>query len=275
VDIEAIAEEVRRGYATRQVIATPFSAREGGLDMPAAYAVAAALVRRRGAEGHGMVGRKVGYANKAVWRALKLETLVWAPMYDDTVVYADAGQASVGLRAGFAPKIEPEVVFKLGEPLGAVDGDPAAALGAVEWMALGFELVDSVFADWKFQPADFVAAYGLHVGLVVGMPRPVEAVAIPELVEGLARCTVQLRKNGDVAAEGAGRNVLRSPALCLAELASAVAGKPNQPALDAGEVITTGSTTDPQFVEPGQTWTMQVGGLDLPDLTLALTAAGQ
>ena len=37
------------------------------------------------AAGHRTVGRKVGYANKAVWRVLKLETLVWAHMYDDTV----------------------------------------------------------------------------------------------------------------------------------------------------------------------------------------------
>jgi hypothetical protein len=32
--------------------------------------------------------RQGGYANKAMWRALKLDTLVWAHMYDDTVRYA-------------------------------------------------------------------------------------------------------------------------------------------------------------------------------------------
>ena len=42
---------------------------------------------------------------------------------------------------------------------------PAAVLASVEWLALGFEIVDSVFADWKFQPADFVAAFGLHAAL--------------------------------------------------------------------------------------------------------------
>ncbi len=70
-----------------------------------------------------------------------------------------------------SPRIEPEIVFKLKRPFAG--GDAAAALEAVEWLALGFEVIDCVYADWKFQPADFLAAYGLHAGLVVGEPRPV------------------------------------------------------------------------------------------------------
>ena len=46
-----------------------------------------------GRAGIATVGRKVGFANKAVWRVLKLETLVWAHMYDDTVRYADRNDA--------------------------------------------------------------------------------------------------------------------------------------------------------------------------------------
>ena len=59
----------------------------------------------------------------------------------------------------FSPKIEPEIVFKLKQPLAAGRLDAAAALDAVEWLALGFEIIDCVFPDWKFTPADFVAAY--------------------------------------------------------------------------------------------------------------------
>ena len=44
-------------------------------------------------------GRKVGYANKAVWRALKLDTLVWADMYDDTVRHAPRNDATLSRRA--------------------------------------------------------------------------------------------------------------------------------------------------------------------------------
>ena len=61
----------------------------------------------------------------------------------------------------FSPKIEPEIVFKLKRPL-AAGLDPAATLDAVEWLAPGFEIIDCVFPAWRFTPADFVAAYGLH-----------------------------------------------------------------------------------------------------------------
>ena len=113
-----------------------------------------------------------------------------------------------------APKIEPEIVFRLRKPLAAGDLDPAAILDAVEWLALGFEIIDCPFPDWKFQPVDFVASFGFHAGLVVGEPRLVEPTMISTLVEQLPRFTVRLMKNGELVEEGSGKNSLRSPALC-------------------------------------------------------------
>ena len=59
-------------------------------------------MRRSG--GHETVGVKVGFANKAMWRVLKLDTLVWAHMYDDTVRYADANVATLSLAPTFPPR---------------------------------------------------------------------------------------------------------------------------------------------------------------------------
>src|SRR6185503_8835631 len=157
---------------------------------------------------------------------------------------------------------------KLARPVDPTDPDPAAALSAVEWMALGFEVVDSIYADWKFQPTDFVAAYGLHDALIVGEPRVVKAGAIPALVDQLAQFKLQLLKNGEVVAEGGGKNVLKNPALCLAELASAIARRPGEEPLLAGEIITTGALSDSQFIHPGESWTVAVEGIDLTPVTL-------
>src|SRR3990167_1706796 len=186
MDVSALARELMRAYASREVLPVPLSSREAGFDLATAYAVEAELARLRRASGHTTVGRKVGYANKAVWRALKLETLVWAHMYDDTVIAASSNRASLSLGRMCSPRIEPEIVFKLRGPIDTGTADPAATLGAVEWLALGFEIVDSVFADWTFQPSDFVAAYGLHAALVVGEPRRLAPDVIPALAEQLA-----------------------------------------------------------------------------------------
>ena len=266
-----MAQEVTSAYAHRQTLPAPFSAREAGFDLNVAYAVEAELVRRRRESGRRTVGRKAGYANKAMWRALKLETLVWAHMYDDTVVEAGARRATLSLGRMCSPKIEPEIVFKLRRPIDVGNLDPVAVLGAVEWMALGFEIVDSIFADWKFQPSDFVAAFGLHAALVVGEPRRLDPDSIPALVAQLSQFPLRLLKNGQLAAEGSGRNSLRSPALCLGELASAIARRPGAEPLLGGELVSSGTLTEPQPILPGEIWSATADGLGLTDVTLMTT----
>jgi 2-keto-4-pentenoate hydratase len=169
-----------------------------------------------------------------------------------------------------SPKIEPEIVFKMKTPLGGDVTDPAAALEAVEWLALGFEIIDCPYPDWKFQPADFVAACGLHGALVVGEPRPVTADTIPTLVGQLPAFKIRLSKQGELVAEGSGKNSLRSPALCLAELASAMAKQAGAAPLAAGDLVSSGTLTESTPIQPGATWTAAVEGIDLPSLTARL-----
>lgn len=265
---EQIARELIAAYANRELL-QPITARDAPFDLSAAYGVEAELVRIRRGAGRTTVGRKVGYANKAVWRALRLETLVWAHMYDDTVRYANGNAAVLDVGPMCSPKIEPEIVFKMRAGIGG-GADAADALAAVEWVALGFEIIDCVFADWKFQPADFVAAYGLHAALVVGEPQSVEASSISDLVEQLAQFKLRLLKNGESVAEGSSRNSLRSPALCLGELAAAIARRmPDEP-LAAGELVSSGTLTESQPIASGDVWTAAVDGLSLPSLSLSI-----
>jgi len=268
IDIHALALELADAFAQRRTLATPPSSR--GLDLSAAYAVERELVRIRRSEGRQTVGVKVGYANKAVWRALKLETLVWAHMYDDTVRYADGNVSTLSIAHMISPKIEPEIVFAMRSPISAGVTEAAAVLEAVDWVALGFEIIDCPYDAWKFQPADFVAAYGLHAALVVGEPRPVTAANLCELVEQLPKFKVTLAKDGQVVEEGSGRNSLRSPALCLAELASAMAKQDGAEPLAAGDLVSSGTLTDSTPIQPGAAWTASVEGIDLAPLTLTL-----
>lgn len=268
IDARSIARNLLDAYASCTPVPTPTSRFGAAFDLAAAYAVEAEITRIRREAGRATVGRKVGFANRAMWRILKLETLVWAHMYDDTVRFASGNTAPLSMAGRCAPRIEPEVVFKLRRPLASGDADAAAILHAVEWMALGFEVNDCVFPDWKFQPADFVAAFGLHTALVVGEPRPVDELPIAAIAEQLPRFALRLRRNGTLVEEGSGKNALRSPALCLGELASAVARQPGAEALQPGEVVSTGTLTNPHPVAAGETWVADCEGLDLPALTL-------
>jgi len=267
VDAGALAREIAAAYDARAAI-QPLSSRGDGFALASAYAVESDLARARAAAGHGTVGLKVGYANKAVWRALKLKTLVWAHMYDDTVRFAEANLASIPVSQTMAPKIEPEIVFKLRSSIPTGTTDPAEALGSVEWLALGFEIIDSVYPDWKFRPEDFVAAFGLHRALIVGAPLMVTADNQSALAAALPTFSVSLSRDDVPVATGSGKNSLGSPALCLIELAAAVERTPRATPLGAGALVSSGTLTESQPMGTGQTWRAELAGLDLPPLTL-------
>jgi len=270
IDAASLAEELMAASAKRQPLDAAPSARDPSFDLNAAYRVADELTRRVRASGHETVGVKVGFANKAVWRALKLETLVWGPMYDHTVQYATNGHATLEISRMVSPKIEPEIVFKLKRSITGDRADPAAVLDAVEWVALGFEVIDCPFPDWKFQPADFVAAFGLHAALIVGTPLRIEEAARQTLVDALAKFQVSLLKDGQAVAEGSGRNSLRSPALCLGELAFAMSARPGTEPLDAGALVSSGTLTESQLIAAGETWRAEVSGIGLEPVSVRI-----
>ena len=268
IDARALAQELLAARTGGHMVEVPPSARDAVFDLPAAYAVEAELVRLRQADGHSPIGRKVGYANKALWRMLKLETVVWAHMYDDSVRYTSDNAATLSIANLRSPKIEPEIVFKIKAPLPTGMLEPADVLEAVEWLALGFEIIDCPFPEWKFQPTDFVANFGLHAALIVGEPLPITPDRTSALADELARFTVTLARNEQLVAEGSGRNVLRSPALCLGALATAITRDWAVEPLRAGELVSSGTLTESQPIAAGETWTATIAGLDLPPLTL-------
>jgi 2-oxo-3-hexenedioate decarboxylase len=279
-EVEALARELLSAYEAGEMVAIPPSQRPG-FDLNTAYAVEAALKQLREAGGHRAVGRKVGYANKAMWRVLKLETLVWAHMYDNTVHYSDRNSATLTLAHPRSLKVEPEIVFGLKQPIMGETPDASAALASTDWLAVGFEIIDCPFPGWQFQPSDFVASFGLHAALVIGERVPVRPDGIAALVEELPRFKVRMScsnesssnesKNGEFVEEGSGRNCLRSPALCLAELSAAIVRRfPTEP-LRAGEIVSSGTLTSGHRTDRGDLWTVEVEGLSLPPLTLRLT----
>lgn len=253
IDVIALARELAAARATGTIVPEPLSARYEGFNITTAYAVEAEIMRLRVAEGHKTTGLKVGYANKAMWRALKLETLVWAHMYEDTVHFSE----SVALPYYESCRIEPEIVFKLKEPM------TTDVLDAVEWLAIGFEIIHCPFPEWKFHPADFVAAFGLHLALVVGQPTFVGPAQIPGLRENLAGFKVRVLRDGEFVEEGSGKNSLRSPALCLAELGRATP-------LGAGDLVSSGTLTAGHEIGKGEVWRVDIEGLPLSGLTVEL-----
>jgi 2-oxo-3-hexenedioate decarboxylase len=245
----------------------PITAGEPGFDIAAAYAVLDAIERRRIAQGWRPLGRKIGFTNRTIWARYGVFVPMWAHVWDRTVQRAPQGSAALSLAGLVEPRIEPEVVFGLSGPI-APDADALAALHSVEWIAAGFEIVQSHFPGWKFAAPDCTAAFGLHGALVVGAPVALSAAGRAAIADRLPAFELTLRRGGATIDVGVGANVLDSPALALVHLARVLAAQPQFPPLAAGEIVTTGTVTDAWPVAPGETWTADYGTLGLPGLAL-------
>ena len=112
------------------------------------------------------------------------------------------------------PKIEPKIVFGLGAvPRSGMD--EAELLASFEWVALGFEIVSSIYSAWQFKRADAVAACGLHFALRIGEGIPIESDV---WMASLVSFRLDLFRNGECVARGGGADVLGSPLKALRHL---------------------------------------------------------
>jgi len=174
LDLPALALEMKAAQdAARQLV--PFTTRLPEFDLSAAYEVAHLVHRARLTEGAKPVGRKIGFTNPDMWAKFGVREPIWAYMYDTTVVRLGGVHVTCSLGRLVEPKIEPEIVFGFRTAPRAGAG-PLEVLSAIDWVAHGFEIVQSHFPDWKFQAADTIADGGLHGALVVGEPVPLAAL---------------------------------------------------------------------------------------------------
>ena len=248
----------------------PITAGDASFDVPAAYEVLAEIERRRRERGWRPAGRKIGFTNRGLWARYNVDRPMWAHVWRETLVDASSGSATFSLARTCEPRIEPEVVFGIGGPIRG-DDDARAILASIDWIAAGFEIVQSPFPGWKFAPPDCTAAFGMHRALVVGPKLALDDRLRDDLATRLPAFELTLRKDGQEVERGVGRNVLDSPALALGHLVRLLATQPAMPALAPGELVTTGTLTDAWFVAPGQTWSSDYGDLGVPGLTLHLS----
>jgi 2-keto-4-pentenoate hydratase len=264
--IDAIARQLIDAQ-DRATTIPPIAATAPDFDVDAAYDVLLEIESRRIAQGWRPVGRKIGFTNRTIWPRYGVFQPMGARVWSHTVSFAVDGHATQRLPGFVQPRIEPEVVFKLKTSISA-GADVDSVLAATEWIAAGFEIVQSHFPDWKFSAADCTAAFGLHAALIVGEPCMIDAGNRRAIAAMLPTFRATLRRGDTVIDTGVGANVLDSPALAVAHLASVLVQHPRHPPLEAGEIVTTGTITDAWPILAGETWSSDYGALPVKGLKL-------
>jgi 2-oxo-3-hexenedioate decarboxylase len=260
MDVQEIAKEALAVLGTGRQVA-PFSARWPDFRLEDAYRVAAAVRAEREARGERPVGRKIGFTNRTIWAEYNVHAPMWGYLYDRTVHDLPKGSMGASLRGLAEPRIEPEIVFGLAAaPTPGMN--ERALLGCIDWVAHGFEIVQSIFPDWTFLAADTIASYGLHGALWIG-PRHSVASRSAEWRLELSAFEIDLCRNRILIDHGRAANVLDGPIFALRHLVELLAGDSLNPPLAAGEIVTTGTLTRAFPVAEGEEWSTEPTGVPL------------
>jgi 2-oxo-3-hexenedioate decarboxylase len=262
--IDAIAFEVFGLLRTGRQL-SPISARHPGFTMADAYRVSLAVRQMREQASEKVIGRKIGFTNRTIWREYQVFEPIWGYIYDRTVHTLGELSGGFELASLSEPRLEPEIMFKFAAAPAAGMSD-LELLNCMEWVAHGFEVVQSLFAAWKFSAADTVAAYGLHGALLVGTPAGVRGSA-ETWHDRLADFEIDLMRNGEVVDHGKAQNVLDGPVKALQHLLQLLSRQELHPSIAAGEIVTTGTLTRAMPIAPGEMWSTALSPALLPAAT--------
>jgi 2-oxopent-4-enoate/cis-2-oxohex-4-enoate hydratase len=246
---QTLGDELHAALCGRQAI-EPLSARHPEITIADAYAIQQRMLARRLQAGERVVGKKIGVTSQAVMDMLGVFQPDFGWLTDGMVF--NEGQA-VPAATLIQPKAEGEIAFVLKRTLKGPGVTAADVLAATECVMACFEIVDSRIRDWKIRIQDTVADNASCGVFVLG-----DRLVDPRDVD-LATCGMVLEKNGEIVATGAGAAALGHPANAVAWLANTLGALGI--ALEAGEVVLSGSLAAMVPVRAGDDLRVSIGGI--------------
>lgn len=132
----------------------PITAHWPDLDLPGAYTVQREALHQRLQRGETLIGVKLGLTSRAKQIRMGIDAPSLAWLTDAMVLPAGVPLPRQRL---IHPRAEPEIVFVMRERLAGPGITAAVALGAVDRVYGGIEIIDSRYHDFKFTLADAVA----------------------------------------------------------------------------------------------------------------------
>lgn len=227
------------------------------LSLAQAYEIQAIGIGLRQRDGERVVGFKMGLTSEGKRRQMSLDAPVYGVLTDAMQV-ADGGSFDLG--EAIHCKVEPEIAFRLSQPLRA-GMTREQAWHCVDGVAAALEVLDSRYVGFKyFSLPDVVADNSSSFRFAIG------AWADPA---GLDVRDVELRMtlNGAVAAIGRSAEISGDPVVSLLQLGDLAAAYGLQ--LPAGSVVLSGAATAAAAIEGPAEVRLTVAGVGDATLRVA------
>jgi 2-oxo-3-hexenedioate decarboxylase/2-keto-4-pentenoate hydratase len=231
-----------------------------GLTTEQAYRVQSVNRDRDLATGHRIVGHKIGLTSLAMQEQLGVDQPDYGYLTDRMLI-GDGG--SVPRSTFVAPRVEPEIAFRLSTDLDATGGPVTAddVRAATDAVAVALEIVDSRVADWRITLADTIADNASSAAVVLGPWIPLAGAG------DLVAASGELLVNGDIVGSGDGAAVLGDPAEAVAWLVNAY-GRLGEK-VRAGEFVMSGAMCASAWMHAGDETTARISGLG--DVSVSFT----
>lgn len=203
------------------------------------YAAQDAFLDHRIAEEGEPVGYKIGFTSEAVRANLGVDTPAFGRLLADTV----RNDRRFETESRIEPRIEPEIAFLMGDDL----SPPVSRLdvvNAAELLVPAIEIVDSRIRNWNVTGPTAIADNALAARLLIS-----DRITTSDV--DLVRERVEVLIDGVPRATGTGAAVLGHPADAVTWLAETLPD--HNETLKAGDIVTTGSITEPIPIEAGET----------------------
>ena len=255
-------QELLNHYDSAQCWPKPLDA-DGQYTVSNAYKDALSVRTLRIARDEKPKGYKIGFTNRKIWDLYKVYSPIWGTVWDSTVSYSNDHEARISLKNICQPRIEPEIIFCFKDtPKHNASLDDL--YNAIEWLAPGFEIVQSHRPSWKFTVSETIADSGLHARLCIGQKYPIREIAHSacELIKILSGSSAELYLDNKLVETGWGSSVLDSPLEALNYFVKELRGCPGSTDIQPGDVVTTGTWTDAWPLLPGQSWMVKFGFLN-------------
>jgi len=251
--IRSLAGQIEHARKTHELM-RPISAQFPEATIEDAYAIQRAWVEIRLAEGHRVLGHKIGLTSKAMQSQSSVKEPDYGCLLDDTM-FADGAEIPAGFFT--APRVEVELAFVLSKRLCGPGCTIFDVLNATDFIIPSLEILDSRLH--RVDPetgktrtiVDSIADNAGNAALITGgRPfKPQEA----DLRWVAALCF----RNGQIEETGVAAGVLGHPANGIAWLANKLAA--HDVALEPGQTVLSGSFIRIVEAHPGDTFHADYG----------------
>lgn len=220
------------------------------ISRPQSYEIQEAQMQMRLSHGERLVGWKMGLTSQAKRLQMNLDSPLYGYLTDKMWI---PNGAEFRLPNPIHPKIEPEIVFRLGKTLRGPEVSFDQAREACDFVASGLEILDSRYDEFKyFSMEDVIADNSSSSHFVCGEWIDFKLVDVADL-------TMTMKLGQKVVQTGTSKDISGHPLHSVQELVRLLHQQGRS--LESGSIVFTGAATAAMALQDGDQYSLEILGL--------------